>query len=331
MAEQFTPKQLDQLEDALERLATCGSEAPSILDDLELDAELSERLGEYDQVLALCREAFPLEEPREGLLDDVIAEAREVSRHIPVSQVEQRGGLRAAWERWRSKLIPALALAGTAAAVLVIVKPSERLSDEGEPLGQVDLPDREGGEEKRSEPSEPARAEDEPEPTPSDPPGQSATTIEEPEVDGGPSKPPTKVKPDRKRTASGAGAKPTVAPEPSPEPVQPLSKDDTWRTLERANAARRTGDCDRARELYEQIIAATSDNVALARAKGGVGLCLEQDRKGAEAQKWFDDAREASPGVDSWIRGQRDEQPLPGEKKAKTKMAEDPMDAADAL
>jgi len=109
-----------------------------------------------------------------------------------------------------------------------------------------------------------------------------------------------------------------------------MSKDETWTNLERADAARRAGNCDRARSLYDEVIAASSDSLAIAQAKGGVGLCFEQDRRDSEAARWFEDARAASPGIDAWINGQRDEQPLPGEaKKSRSKKSME-MDA-DAL
>ena len=74
MAE-FDPRQLDQLEDALE-----GLDEIDDLAALELSPELTERLGEYRDVLALCRDVFPIEAPGDELLTDVLAEAREVSR-----------------------------------------------------------------------------------------------------------------------------------------------------------------------------------------------------------------------------------------------------------
>src|SRR5690606_6714686 len=113
----FDPRQLDQLEDALE-----GLEDIDDLESLELSPALTERLAEYQDVLALCREAFPVEEPHADLLADVLAEAQAVSRRVKPSQVDE-SPWRRFWTRWRGTLVPGLALAGTAAAVLLLLEP----------------------------------------------------------------------------------------------------------------------------------------------------------------------------------------------------------------
>ena len=58
MAE-LTPEELDQLEDALG-----GLEGDVDLDALGLPAHLTGRLHDYREVLAVTREALPLEDPR---------------------------------------------------------------------------------------------------------------------------------------------------------------------------------------------------------------------------------------------------------------------------
>lgn len=323
----FDPRQLDALEDALEDLEVDGD-----LAGLGLAPELLERLAEYQQVLALTRDAFPLDDPPEGLLDGVLAEAREAARHAPVLTPEQRGGgWRRAWDRWRSSLVPVATLAGAAALVLWIARPGE---------------DRELANVDRDAPSSAAKADER---MPGEPASQTherdsaeaagsaseaddsrAEPIEEPIelVEQSPEEPvkATKRKQAGGSSSAGAGAEPT--PAVAPDPVTPLSKDDTWSNLERADAARRKGDCDRARQIYDKVIAAASQSNAIAQAKAGIGLCFEQDGKSSKAAEWFDDARTNNPGIDAWIRGQRDDQPLPGEKKkSKTNDAFENLDS----
>jgi tetratricopeptide (TPR) repeat protein len=311
----FDPRQLDQLEDALDDLDDLGS--------LELSPAVTERLAEYQSVLALCRAALPVEEPRVDLLADVIAEAHAVSRRAKLREPIHASPWRRFWDRWRGTVIPSLALAGTAAAVLLLIEPERELDRTDERLS-ANTQERE----QPRPPSEPASEQTveaeagEGGAAPAEPPATDSDDAKDP-VAGQPqaSPPPgtSKTSKLRKRSSSGAGiATPTAKPsEPAPEP---LSKDDTWTELERANADRRRGDCDRARTRYEQIIAASSDSLAIARSQAGIGLCLEQDRRTAEADRLFEQARATNPGVDAWIDGQRDEQPLPGEtKKAKSK------------
>jgi tetratricopeptide (TPR) repeat protein len=311
----FDPRQLDALEDALEDLEIDGD-----LAGLELAPELLERLAEYQQVLALTRDVFPLDDPPEGLLDDVLAEAREVARNAPVPTPELRGDWRRTWERWRNSLVPFTALAGAAALVLWIAQP-----DDDHQLARVDGEIAKSDEApSKTSPGEPAsgqaREQDSAEAA-----GSAAEAVEQVEpieleddtIGTDPSPQPTKLASKRKPASTntaGAASTPAVAPDPI-DSVTPLSKDDAWTDLERADAARRKGDCDRARKLYEKVIAASSQSTALAQAKAGIGLCFEQDGKSSTAATWFDDARQNSPGIDAWIRGQRDDQPLPGEKK----------------
>lgn len=299
MAE-FDPRQLDQLEDALERI-----DDRTDLESLELSAELSERLGEYQDVLGLCRDAFPIEEPSDALLSEVIAEAHEVTRRSRPGP--EPGAWRQFWHRWRGTLIPGVALAGTAAALLLWLEPDAQLSaslpsDRDDKREQVQTDERP---EPASEPSI--------DPQPDQPELGVDTHAEPDELDidragGGGS-----VEPDpEQRRPSKRKKTPAIEPEPTPEPT-PLSKDDTWAELEQADAARRKGKCGDARGHYESIIEASADNYAIAQARAGIGLCLEQQRRDDEAEAWFDKARATSPGVDSWIERERDEQPLPGE------------------
>lgn len=135
---ELSPAQLDQLEDALEDLELGG--AGSGLDPL-----VESRLGEYQQVLSLCRDAMPLQDVRPGLLDGVLAEAQAsapVAATAAQSQ-DQDSGREPWWKRFRlSVWVPALAVAGSAALVLLLVRPAaeqESASMSG-PIAQADAP-----------------------------------------------------------------------------------------------------------------------------------------------------------------------------------------------
>lgn len=304
----FDPRQLDQLEDALE-----GLESIDDLESLELAPMLTERLAEYQDVLTLCREAFPVEEPRAEVLAEVLAEARAVSLRVKPGTADE-SAWRRFWTRWRGTLIPGVALAGTAAAVLLLLDPGstpelaqqdEQRSDEREiertdstPSEPANMPlgDERGGEEVEIDEV------DQPDTDPSEPintPGSAGVAVK------------------KAKSRIDKSAVPTAVPKPAPEP---LSKDDTWILLDRADAERRKGECDQARSHYERVIAAGADNRAIGRAKAGIGLCLEQERRNTEADQWFDQARKSNVGIDAWIAEQRNQQPLPGQsKKAKSK------------
>jgi hypothetical protein len=319
---EFDPRQLDQLEDALEHL---GDHGDHDLESLQLPAEVTERLGEYEDVLALCRDAFPLESPRDELLAVVIAEAHDVSGR-PRSRGAVPGRWRRVWERWRGTVVPGFALAATAAVMLWVLDPDAQLEHATE-LQSDRVDDSSKAELERSQPASESSNElgksealDLPEPqlpTPEPTPEQHDTT-ERPNPKPSPGGKPAKSKLD------------VPVPEPVPAP-EPMNKDETWTTLEQANAARRTGNCDRARKLYDEVIAASSDSLAIAQAKAGIGLCFEQDRRDSEAKKWFDDARGDSPGIDAWINDQREEQPLPGEIKKPRSKKDMALDDVDAL
>jgi hypothetical protein len=325
MAE-FDPRQLDQLEDALEQLEDHGDHD---LEALELPPGVSERLSEYQDVLALCRDAFPLESPPDELLIGVIAEAREVSRR-PRARSDQRTGWGRFWERWRGTLVPGFALATTAVVVLWVLDPEGQL-EQASNLAADEASDDDSSKAElgRSQPASESSKSDA-----TDMPDQLLQPITQPATK------PDEQREDPSGTApakskpSGAGKpKSKLDDEPMPEPAPapaPMNKDETWTSLERADAARRAGNCDRARSLYDEVIAASSDSLAIAQAKGGIGLCFEQDRRSSDAAKWFEDARAASPGIDAWINDERDEQPLPGEaKKARSK--KDMASEVDAL
>jgi hypothetical protein len=223
-------------------------------------------------------------------------------------------------------VVPGLALATTAVVVLLVLDPDARIDDASELSSTTELED--GSQEAKLERTQPAAKSSneitEPTPRQNDDAAQrsktNASTQPDPTINA-PEPTSNEQDPNEHPEPKPAG-KPVkksklddgFEPQPEPQPT-PMSKDETWTNLERADSLRRAGNCDRARSLYDEVIAASSDALAIAQAKGGIGLCFEQDRRDSEAASWFDDARAVSPGIDAWINGQRDEQPLPGERK----------------
>ena len=116
MAE-FSPSELDQIEDLLEDL-----EVGTGLEDENLSPAARERLDEYRDILALSRDALPLEEPDPNLLAGVIAEARQSAFNakttaagvVSIARDGQRDESDAAGPSWFRRWLPAMALAASA-------------------------------------------------------------------------------------------------------------------------------------------------------------------------------------------------------------------------
>lgn len=111
----LTPADLDRLEDALEDL-----ELESVPSELAADDPVAQRFSEYRELVLLAREAMPLEDVPAGLLDGVIAEAHQAAAAAPVAAAASPSF----WSRWRlGTWVPALAFAGSAALLLVMLVP----------------------------------------------------------------------------------------------------------------------------------------------------------------------------------------------------------------
>jgi hypothetical protein len=282
MAE-FSPRELDQLEDALE-----GLEDLEDLSALGIAPPLHDRLLDYQKVLRVSRDALPLEEVPGGLLDGVLAEARDAKAAEP-----ERPG---AWQRWRAALIPVFALAGTAAAVLWIVKPSEPM------VGSADTPAQTA-----------ARRAPAPSPEPTSEAAASTTpapALVEREASAVPAEQPAEpmAADDAKATAKPASAarkaeaKP-AADQPAPDPAQQLDKEQVLDLIDSGDNARRAGDCDGAERLYRRAEKAAFNTQARARAWMGLGLC--EERRGIEDSRYLSDAKAADPKLDAKIEQER--------------------------
>jgi hypothetical protein len=119
----LSPAQLDLLEDALEDLELGGLPS-ALLDPHDDDARaVVDTLEVYRSILAMSRQALPTEDVPPGLLDDVLAEARRAA--AAPAKVERA----VPWYRRLGGWGPALAFAGTAALLVVLVRPTSQDSE----------------------------------------------------------------------------------------------------------------------------------------------------------------------------------------------------------
>lgn len=332
-APEFEPRELDLLEDALE-----GLEDVDDLGELGLEPRITDRLGDYREILQLSREALTFEEVPAGLLDDVIAQAaRGEASPVVVNAGAAASGEETSpwWQRWRRWMVPTLALAGSAAAVLWIVAPetegdmivSEGTRDETEEksaaaeMGEdgrlggvapvestarptVPTADTKADASNRTAYAELAKEED-------------AAPLEEEAVDfdgmdkaaeqAADAKPGARPAPAKKAksskakpsAASGGGAKGGYATDdPIADEVQGAAdKDGVWELVEQGEKSLSSGNCTSAKRSFKKVIASKSaDALALARAHAGIGVCLEWEGDVKQASGSFDQARLFQPG-----------------------------------
>ncbi|MBZ5710337.1 hypothetical protein [Nannocystis pusilla] len=300
----FTPDELDLLEDALEWVGDPGH----AVDLAAMPAPLRQRADEYAAILAMTREAMPEEDVAPGLLDGILAEARRAAPP-PVPAVEGPS----LWERLRrSFLLPGVALAGTAALLLWVARPV----DEGAPSIRDEAA--------RAPAPAPAPAAPEP-PRPS----EEAAELEDmsPPTDRGGA-------PDDSEAAMAPAADAVVPgamePGPAPKAARPsmkakkaeveeaplpglhvpdqkrvdADKDSVRDQLESGDRARQKGRCDLAEAEYAAVASSNGPAAERARALAGLGLCREAAGKDADAERYFDEARALDSSVNSWLRGE---------------------------
>ena len=272
---ELTLSELDRLEDALETLEDDGAANSHDLADV-----VRSRLDDYRAVLQIAREAWPDEPLRDGVLDEVMAEARRAAPHAP--------GRERSSSRMRNWLVPVLALGVTAGLVLFVARPNADLD------ASLEKPNA----------AAPADAAAEPPATP----GTNATTaapveeIErkredladleastEPKKDGERRPAPRleDAKPQSaKKGASVPGGVPGKAMEAAAPPA-PSEKDARWQAIEDADRLRNRGACSEAMRMYEPLM----DGGAFdSRARAGYGLCLELEGKDASTYYGEDQA-----------------------------------------
>jgi hypothetical protein len=320
------PDELDRLEDALEGLELDG--ALERWSEDELGPQVYARLVDYRAVLAATREAMPLEDVRAGVLDGVLAQAEQAAAMPAVAA----GGAQEPW--WsrlrRSFMVPALALAGTAALVLWVLDPKDQVAVIDSPAP----PAAPAADEAR------ARTEAEPQSTPSATPAmpvEAAARLEEAEPSVAPSddaegalvtgeaggaKDSDKAAPakltegdtrtDRATDALGsvsggavgrAGAVPGAAQSQTKATSGGSSTAGRWDIVARGDRARQAGNCIAARDEYALALEDDEPQVR-ARAFAGLGLCDAAVGDEASADANYERARSLDDGIAGFIASQ---------------------------
>ena len=322
---EFRPDELDRIEDALESLE---------LADTVTDASphVAARLREYQQLLVASRDALPLQEVPVGLLDGVLAEARQAQPALePAPTPAAKPSF---WQRFRRTfLIPVTALAGTAALVLFIARPDPdneevTAAKPGPAATDAAAPQRAGAPPPESampaapEPEPAAELEEVPAEDPGDMDNVRGQLAEE----------------DVPAPGSAAASTPTQAPAKMPA-MDPLGnaeggepaldrqqKNDAkpeepqippgWDLIDRADDARQRGDCRSARMDYN--IATEDDDAAVrARAYMGLGLCDNAAGNADAAEENFAKARGEDGAVAPLIENETNKPYRPAAKKSK--------------
>lgn len=320
---EFAPAELDHLEDALE-----GLELVSSFDGAP---HVRRRLDEYRNILTLSRAAMPMVEVPRGLLDDVLAQARasvEVPSITPAVAVPPPQP--SFWSRVRRwGLLPGVALAGTAAIVMVMVerKPAGEsvavVASESAPArsqameptsGVAETAKREARAEAKSEAdvegqaAAAAQAE-----APNDvvttksvapaapPPAEpmSPTPSAAPGRSGGEAL-------DQRSKADDAAAE--YAPkeeEKSADKALPVVADiPRWDTIVRADRKRHEGNCSVARNEYALALDDMDARVR-ARAHAGLGLCDAAAGNQSAADAAYEIARDLDAEIATFIQNER--------------------------
>lgn len=350
------PAELDLLEDALEELELEGALERWAQD--ELAPRVHERLLDYRNVLAAARQALPLEDVPAGVLDEVLAQARQAA-------ASPAGAVIATQEPWwarlrRSFMVPALALTGTAALMLWVLVPKDRARTEEPPAGSAGSAG--SGPASKAEQAAPARADVlAREPMPAATPVETVTPAGEAAgVDASAAAPnddarrdmqlEAELDNDKDEASAEGGRRGLTSQGDAPGGVMGASgaakstpttqtkaggsigpATGRWDIVERGDRARQAGDCVAARDEY--ALALEDDEPAVrARAFAGLGLCDAAAGDEASADANYERARGLDDGVGSFIESQSQRSRGASEKKRKpakkSKVAADAFDDA---
>lgn len=329
-AAEWSPAELDRLEDALERWTAEDLEDGHLdHEDSSLEPRMRERLESYRDLLAMTRAELPMEEVPEGLLAGVLAEAArggvKAEREVKVAAAVRVGF----WERLRrSMLLPGVALAGSAALLLWAVQPGiddspekkfdtqisstapARLAPGPAPAPAAAQEPEPIVESKRDE--RPAEAEEKAAP----PTDIDADAKPELEADDMPD--PAKARPADAKGGGGSKLKSKKAEMPgAPSEYLPgiddvptdtgADKDELRDTLEIADQARRKGRCADAIKIYLSAMNMSGPANERAQARAGYAMCLQQQGDDVKATKYYEAASKLSPSIDAWVKRERGE------------------------
>ncbi len=343
---EFSPAELDRLEDALE--SWTGEDFAAVPEDSSfassLPASVRARLADYRDVLVLSREALALEDVPDGLLASVLEEAHASAASVTPIPARRAPAGPSLWERLRrSLLLPGVALAGSTVMLLWLVQPRDNteqlIAERSTPSASTPsestpsaapapapelarLAPGDGPAPAGPMPAEPApaalEAADKASDTISSAAGMGAPRAEEaaPEakassLDKGMAGVKADAKPSIKRSkdvpADDDIAAIEVLPGLDDAPTQDLDKEALRDTLEQADTRRRSGRCDLAMALYKDAFTMSGPTDEQARARAGYGLCLASQGEDDKAEKYFDYATKRSPGMTGWIARERGE------------------------
>jgi len=324
---QFTPAELNAIEDALEQLEHDGlplAGAPRV----------QMRLRQYQDVMTTVRQAWPLEDmPSSLTVESLLAAARSSAGesdalHVAVPLVGETSD--SWWTRLRKGfLVPTLAVTASCVLVLLMLRPgsdaqpdlvatksldvpapatptfeAEPAAEQAMPAGTPALDDtRAMGDEKIVE----LATTQSPPPAPPAAAAKPASAVEgktrgdvsyggagataDAMFEGQGTKSPG-AGPMAKKALAGKGKAPAAEPAPSRSPASERSQ------LEQADTARRADDCETAARLYRVLKQSTDDTIA-ARAYAGLGFCASQAGSTATAEDYFIRAQDLDPSVSS--------------------------------
>lgn len=321
-AGEWSPAELDVLEDALERWTATELEAGP--EDSSLAPRMRERLESYRDLLAMTRAELPLEDVSDSLLAGVLAEAARSGSAAPAREPKVADAVHVSfWERLRrSMLLPGLALAGSAALLLWMVQPSDdapttlatqttpaRLTPEAAPAPAAPkLPElRETPEMDELRGGAAAEAKKADEAPGAGAPAPAAVMVE-PAEEAVPKDSKLELKGDRGKAKSIKKSELPAESYPGLDdvPSDAAADKDTLRdTLEQADRARRKGRCDLALGLYLEATGMSGPDSERAQARAGYGLCLQAQGNDAAAMKYFESAGKISPSINAWIKRER--------------------------
>lgn len=336
----LAPEELDRLEDALEELELDGALERWSEDDV--GPRVHARLVDFRSILAVSRQALPLEEVPSGVLDGVLAQAQQAAM---VGASAAAVGPEPWWARLRrSFMVPVLALAGTAALVLWVFDPDEA-AKVAEPPAPAARPAPAGGaraEEERAAYSAPAATPVEAaaaEPPPADAGPAEGEAVEakrdmaKQEIDAKPTETATATGSEGSRGMSPLGDAPGGdAGAAKGAPAQPATKNagpasGRWDIVSRGDRARLRGDCVAARDEYALALEDDEPRVR-ARAYAGLGLCDAAAGDEASADANFERARGLDDAIGGFIESQGERSA--GKKSRKpTKKSKAAVDAYD--
>lgn len=322
---EFSPSELDLLEDALED--------PELLPDGASPA-LRDRLESYRAILGIADEALPMVEVPDGLLAGVLAEAANSPANTP--EIAASPGL---WERLRrSFVVPGFALAATAVLLIVVLRPNDAdLGDMSEVAEATkSAPEVEEGAPARPAASEPKREEVISAAALSEDGDASAAPKEDAKAEADDAVeaeaeplPATKAAPKPERAKSKKSAKADMpAPASAGGSVDPLDglaeekvdaddKDALRSLLQQADSDRQRGRCSDATAAYKKLLGTKGNEEA--RALMGLGLCAEASGDDNAATDYYRRAKAINPALDSLITSERKKLAVPQDSKKSSK------------